>query len=344
MNVFSFPEFRPHPLIRGGHVQTIVANYLPGRRYPYTAARHRIRLIDGDSIVLHDDFPGGWQPGGPVALLVHGLAGCHLSAYMIRIAGKLNDVGVRAFRLDLRNCGAAQGLARRPYHAGRSDDLRAVLGEIGHLCPGSPVGLAGFSLGANIVLKLLGESPGEVPENVERSVAVCPPVDLARCVDSLRRPGFGVYDRYFVKLMVRQLNATRRVLPEIPSVAIARRFRRIVEFDNHYTAPICGFGTAQRYYSACSASQFLADIRVPTLILASADDPLIPAEVFDDVAPSTTTILHIAESGGHLGFLACRGTDPDRRWMDWRVVDWITGVLPALQPTPKPTAQEVAGS
>ncbi|OYV87501.1 MAG: hypothetical protein B7Z73_10010 [Planctomycetia bacterium 21-64-5] len=136
------------------------------------------RLHDGDQIVLHDDCPEGWQPGDRVALLIHGLAGCHQSIYMLRIAARLEELGVRAFRMDLRGCGAGVGLARLPYHAGRSEDAAAALETIARLCPASPVALVGFSMGGNIALKLLGELGEERCGHLDRAVAVCPPFDL----------------------------------------------------------------------------------------------------------------------------------------------------------------------
>ena len=89
---------------------------------------------------------------------------------------------------------------------------------------------------------------------------------------------------------------------------------------------MCGFGTADNYYALSSAAQFVPHIRVQTLILAAEDDPLIPVEIFRRLTPSKSTIVHIASSGGHLGYIGRRGIDPDRRWMDWRrVVDSIAG-------------------
>jgi hypothetical protein len=29
-----------------------------------------------------------------------------------------------------------------------------------------------------------------------------------------------------------------------------------------------------------------------------------------------------------MGFLANRGTDPDRSWLDWRIVDWVLQARP----------------
>ncbi len=60
------------------------------------------------------------------------------------------------------------------------------------------------------------------------------------------------------------------------------------------------------------------------MIVAAADDPMIPAASFGGVAMSESVHLHISGSGGHLGFIARGGPDPDRRWLDWRIVDWFT--------------------
>src|ERR1700732_2001191 len=186
---FSIPEFQPHPLLRNGHAQTLAGIYLPNGRFVERATRHRVVLPDGDTVVLHDDVPADWRPGDRVALLLHGLAGCYQSSYMVRIASKLLGRGVRAFRMDLRGCGAGEGLASRPYHAGRSEDALAALEYLQTLCPESPVTLVGFSLSGNIVPKLGGESPESVPTNVEKTAAVCPSLDLALCAHSLLGPG-----------------------------------------------------------------------------------------------------------------------------------------------------------
>src|SRR5687767_13503710 len=107
----AFPDFEPHPLIRGGHLQTILGVYLPHKRIEYRAKQHKVVLADGDAVILHDDLPHSpplagttlgsgmprgsgvpraksaprtdssettWKPGDPVVLLLHGLGGCHL--------------------------------------------------------------------------------------------------------------------------------------------------------------------------------------------------------------------------------------------------------------------------
>lgn len=56
----------------------------------------------------------------------------------------------------------------------------------------------GFSLGANITLKYLGEQATDLPSQVAGGVAINPPIDLSRCVKSLIGPLQKRYDRYFV--------------------------------------------------------------------------------------------------------------------------------------------------
>lgn len=315
-------DFHPHPLLPTGHLQTLAGILLSKSAAKEQAGLHRVLLDDGDQIVLHDDCPTAWQTGDRTALMIHGLAGSHASPYMRRIAGKLNHRGVRTFRMDLRGCGAGLGLARLPYHSGRSEDAAAALRKTAELCPGSPMTLIGFSLGGNITLKLLGESPGNLPAHLDRAVAVCPPVDLLGCVQSLARGVNRFYDRHFVRLLVEQIAAQRLSIPDAPALDIGQRPRGVFEFDDAFTAPVCGFGTAANYYRLCSSAQFISDIRVPTLILAAADDPLVPGRMFDPLRLSVAVTLHLTHSGGHLGFIGRRNGDPDRRWMDWRVVEW----------------------
>jgi predicted alpha/beta-fold hydrolase len=297
--------------------------YLPSGGYQYRARRHRVKLDDGDALVLHDDCPIGWRNGDRAALLIHGLGGCHESGYMQRIAHKLAACGVRAFRLDLRGCGAGVALARMPYHSGRSDDAAAAIRAIERLAPDSPLALVGFSLGGNITLKLAGELAGRRCGNLDRAMAVCPPVDLSACSRHICQPRNRIYDRYFVGLLLAQREARRRHVRNAPAGRFSSPPRTLWEFDNGYTAVVSGFGTADDYYAQASSLPLLARIQLPTLILSARDDPLIPPDALERASLPPTVRLHMTDAGGHLGFVGRGRVDPDRRWMDWRVVDWV---------------------
>jgi predicted alpha/beta-fold hydrolase len=321
----EFTPFVPARWLRGGHRQTLAGVFWPLPKYDYRATQYRVTLDDGDEVVLHDDCPAGWKTGDRAALLIHGLTGSYQSHYMLRTAHKLNERGIRTFRLDLRGCGAGIGLARWPYHCGRSEDARAALLEIARLCPASPTTIVGFSLGGNITIKLLGELQGEACGGLDSAIVVCPPIDLARCSENLSRFPNRIYDKHFVKHMVRAVHTTRQLRPDLPFERFQAKPRKIVDFDHQFTAPLGGYRDVETYYEAASGLRYLPLIRYPTLLTAPHDDPMIPLHLYDRAEPSPWVDLIHPAGGGHLGFVARRGIDPDPRWMDWRILDWIAG-------------------
>src|SRR5262245_48609747 len=115
------PEtFRPLPLLGNAHVQTLLGHFLAARLPSLPARARAIPLPDGDRLVLHDSVPPNWRPGDRVALLVHGLGGCHRSGTVRRLAALLLPARLRVVRLDLRGAGRGAALARRTYYGGCS--------------------------------------------------------------------------------------------------------------------------------------------------------------------------------------------------------------------------------
>ena len=326
--MIEFPEFHSHSLLKGGHRQTLAGFLFRGVGYSAGREQHSIDLPDGDRLILHDDQPALWPIDGPVALLLHGLAGCHGSAYMVRVGAKLNARGVRVFRLDHRGCGAGTELARFPYNAGRSEDVRAAFQRIRAICPGSASAIVGFSLSGNMLLKMLGEDgaaasdAGSDNSSPTCAVAVNPPVNLALCGEALRRRENRLYERHFVKLLGKQVEQRVSRFPDAPRPTWSSLPIRLRDFDDGYTAPASGFDGVEDYYARCSGEQFVESIRTPTLVLTARDDPLIPVDSFESLSTEHVAVV-IAPHGGHLGYIGQRNGDPDRRWMDWRIVDWL---------------------
>jgi predicted alpha/beta-fold hydrolase len=320
--LLELPPFQAYPLFRSAHLQTVVVPYLSFRAIPYVAKQHVVALADGDRIILHDDVPPSWQPGGPIALLLHGLGGSYLSGYMARTAFKLGQIGIRCFRMDLRGCGAGYKLARKPVHAGRSDDAASALACIRKLCPASPVIVVGFSLSANIVLKMAGEFGDDIPAALDSVLAIAPPIDLHACSRSLQQGVNRIYDRHYVKRCLHSVEQRRRDVPGGLMRDLTPWPRTLRDFDNVFTAPLGGFRDVDDYYDQASALHLIRRIRVPTLIITAIDDPIIPAACFERLTYPDGVHLRFASGGGHLGFFGRSGTDPDRRWIDWRIVDW----------------------
>lgn len=320
----GIPPFRPARGLSSPHAQTAWATLFPGRLPLDGTIMRRLRLDDGDLVVLHDDCPQGWRHGDHVVLMLHGLGGSHRSGYMVRLAARLQQRGVRAFRMDHRGCGAGNSLAIQPYHAGRIEDLAAAVQMVERLCPGSPISLAGFSLSGNLLLRYLGESVESLPLSLFRAVAVCPPIDLQHCSSMLSASRMGQrYDLYFAKRLVRQLSNSTQWRKDVPLASVRRPPRRLYDFDELYTAPASGFESADHYYDRASSRSVISQIRVHTTILASKDDPVVCTEAFRGVKFPPNVTMCLTQYGGHLGFFGRRGVDPDRRWMDWRLLEWL---------------------
>lgn len=325
----SHDLFRPSWYLRNGHVQTLVGTYVFGRFphsrkvHPVTRSTGEVVVSDEDLLVYQDDCPADWRPGDRVVLLLHGLAGSHLSPYMVRLANKLLGRNIRSVRLDWRGCGAGMIQAKFPYHSGRSEDLRAAIQALHLRFPDSPISAVGYSMGGNIVLKLLGETgmlPGRT-SGLERAVAVCPPIDLPTTVDFLR---FGLarwYDAYFTKTCIRTVQDRLRVRPDsvIPEGWFSRPPKTLREFDDTFTAPVCGFESATDYYQKSSSAPLLSKIQVPTLIVSAQDDPVIPYGQFEVAELSDAIRLSAPRHGGHVGFINTFGPD----WLDQQIIDWI---------------------
>src|SRR5215471_52904 len=286
-------EFRPLPLLTNPHVQTLVAAKLAWSLEPPSVTR-LVKLPDDDTIALEVSTPQGWQPDDQTVLLLHGLCGCHRSPYMQRMARKLLRCGIRAVRMNLRGCGSGRGLARSPYHSGRSADVLAVLDSLQQAFPRSPMTLVGFSLGGNIILKLAGEWAALVPANVQRVIALCAEVAYLQARFS-----------------------------DLPPVKLPQRLS-LYEFDEYYTAPRCGFRDALDYYRQCSAAPLVPRITMPCHMLFAADDPMVDAHAFDGVALPPNVQVLCTSYGGHLGFLGRPGRPGGYRAMDAQLLAWIT--------------------
>jgi predicted alpha/beta-fold hydrolase len=324
----EFQPFEPHPWLRGGHAQTLAGRYWPTPRQGLASTAHELALDDGDRLVLLESTPPGWEPARPTAMLVHGLAGCAESPYMVRLGIRLVGLGIRVVRVNLRGAGRGFGLARGIYHAGRSEDLRAVVDWLRTRDDRSPIAAVGFSLGGNLVLKLAAESggdpdgPGPGTGGLDCVVAANPPIDLAICARQMSVPANRPYDWNFLRSLRAMVDRLHRRFPELGPPGL-EGVRTVYEFDDRYTARRSGFASADDYYQRCSTVASLGRIEVPGLIVHAMDDPFIPTDPFLRAVRQPGLALELVRHGGHLGYLSRRSSLGDRRWLDARLTNWL---------------------
>ncbi len=320
-------DFIAHPLIRGGHLQTLWS--LTGTTRPQpNSLLHWVELDQGDKLAMLEDRPETYEQGDACLLLVHGICGSAETNYMLRLAAKFTSLGVRVFRLNLRGCGAGSAASKTITHAGRSDDVLAALTFISRLAPTGSLSAIGISMGGNQVLRAFGtihEHPNaevrELSARVHRIAAVSPPVDLKHCSDHLMKWPLRPYGYFFIRQLLKRIPEALVDAPEI--LAASRKVPRTLrEFDDRVTAPMSGFRDAIEYYDWAAAKNYVHKITVPTMVLASDDDPIVPAESLRSLREPGLKHVHLVSTrgGGHVGFLA-RGQQ--RFWMDELLQRWF---------------------
>ena len=319
------PPFHPHWLLGNAHLQTMFPALL--RPMPRLAIRlERIELADGDFVDL------GWcgvsTLGAPVAVLVHGLTGGFESKYLRGTALQLIEAGWRVVLLQLRGGGDEPNRLPRSYHQGDTADLRMILQLLREREATTPIALAGWSLGANIVLKALGEDGDDAIAFC--AATACPPFRLRACAERLRQGFSRRYQSRLLRDMKDQLQRKHQRVPAPAGVDIdaALRATDFIEFDNAYTAPLNGFADADDYYTRCECAPFLKKIRRPTLIVHALDDPFMSPDIVpspDMLAPSVR--LELSQRGGHVGFIASGRYGQPLYWLEHRLANYLTEQL-----------------
>lgn len=334
------------PLFRGPHVQTIAGRYWPVRldetswptRERYFSTEPEVQVLAHCNVQRPEGKPsphngldshrdgasGRWAP---VVLAVHGLTASSQAPYMRTLAQKALGAGFDVIRLNVRNCGGTEHLAPTLYHSGLTSDLRAVVEQ---LAP-TPLYLAGFSMGGNMVLKLAGEWGEHPPPHVRAVCGISVPIRLGVCARRLGEPRNRVYEIRFLRELRRTLQRKRELMPELFSAPPPSEIRTIYEFDDAVTAPAFGFRNADHYYETQSSCGFLKAIRVPALLIQAQDDPFIPFEVFEDVALARNPWVRLEAPGhgGHVAFLAKRAP---RFWAIAQAVRFFVSTRENRQP------------
>lgn len=284
-------------------------------RFPATRKEY---CIDSKTTIVAFEHQPRETPRGQIVLL-HGLEGSADAGYVASFAQHALERGFGAHRLNMRTCGNTEPLCETMYHSGLTGDTKEVIRRIDERALG-PVFLVGFSLGGNVALKLAGEFCET--NFVSGVVAVSTPIDLEQSVRAIDKPSNILYARRFLDRLRSRVRRMSQVAPHLYTTKGLDEVKTIWEFDDRFTAPLFGFGTAENYYRTQSAARFLHGIRIPALVIAAKDDPLVPFEMYEHPIFQTNFALRLIapEHGGHLGFLSRSGP---RFWVDQVALDWM---------------------
>ncbi len=300
-------DFRPLTGLSSGHLQTIVASFRKPVGPPPSKSWH-VPVDNGDLLSCEVSRPASFKK---IAVLIHGLGGCHNSNYMVRMAKKLYDKNIMAVRVNLRGCGSGATLSSLPYHGGRSQDLLAVVQALKSQHPLQEIYVIGFSLGANIALKLAGELGNDASKLIKTTIGVCGPLDIGHTVHRMLQRKYSFYHNYFLKLVRQQAKPWLKA-----------PVQSMYEYDNQIIAPLWGFSGAEDYYKHSSSIHYLHNIQHPARVVFAEDDPFVSKDIIKAVHGKPVE-LFVTKHGGHMGFLGNTAKEHNFHWLDPLLLSWI---------------------
>ena len=313
------PPYAAPRWLPGGHAQTIWPLLRKGPLPAYR--RERWDTPDGDFIDL--DWLAGAPSrfAAPLVVLFHGLEGSSRSHYARTLMRAAQERGWRGVVVHFRGCSGTPNRLSRAYHSGDAAEIDWILRRLRGAVPAAPLFAAGVSLGANALLKWLGEQGAAASAVVNAAAGVSAPLDLAAANAALAH-GFGrVYARHFLRTLIPAALAKLARFPGLFDPERARAACTLYDFDDAVTAPLHGFRGAADYYARASARQYLRGIAVPTLVLNARNDPFLPAAALPaaaDIAAAVT--LELTDQGGHVGYVG--GAFPGTlNWMPERLLE-----------------------
>jgi len=318
-------------LLNNGHVETIFAALF--RRNPHiTYEREIVKMPDGGSVALDSqirDHAPELGADAPVLILLPGLTGGSGDTYVQHAVIHAKKAGIRAIVFNSRGTSDSPVTTAQFYSASFTGDMKCVVAHISSKYPSSRIFAAGWSLGANILTRYLGEEGDDTP--IQAAAVMCNPFDLTVSDQNFTKGFNRIYDWNLAKALRRIyakhhplfLSAVEKGLKAYqPERALGAKTIR--DFDDAITRISFGWPSVDEYYAKSSSSLSIPHVKIPLLIVQAEDDPIAPAHAipFQSLDDNPKCILVMTPTGGHLGWCTSPGV-LDAPWTDMALLEYF---------------------
>jgi predicted alpha/beta-fold hydrolase len=257
--------------------------------------RKGVRLLGSYSPQKHSKRKG-------LVLLIHGWEGSIDSTYMINTGHFIYRNGYEVFRLNLRDHGKSHHLNKGLFFSTLLDEVFDAARQVGEMAHNIPVFLAGFSLGGNFVLRIVKKVQKHRIKNFRHAVCISPVLNPDKATEKIDNAP--LIQRYFLKKWRTSLIKKQRLFPSEYNFADILDLRSIREITEKLLPRHTDFKNATEYFQKYSLlNDTLKDLLIPTTIITSEDDPIIPVKDFYFLTTNQTTNIVIHRYGGHNGFI-----------------------------------------
>ena len=321
--------FNPPFYFSNKHIQTLYPAIF--RKVPSINIEKEIfELSDGDFIECAWCEKPTLTSNSPIVLLFHGLEGSYKSPYIKGIMLALKKVGLSSVIVHFRGCGDKENRKARAYNSGDTSDAKEYLSHLKILYPNNSLHAIGYSMGGNVLLKLVAEYGDYSP--LKSAISISAPMQLNISADTINKGFSRIYQYHLLKSLKQTLikKYDKHQMEDLINFKKEniKDIKSIWEFDEIYTSKIDGFSTASNYYKLSSSKQYLKNITIPTLIIHSLDDPFMSKDILPSKEELSSSIkLEVYKNGGHVGFVSGNLFKPVY-WLEERIVEWFSKVYP----------------
>jgi uncharacterized protein len=311
-------NFTPAKGLRNRHLQSIISSTGPRK----LLERRRSAALLNSSQTEIITTPQGVKLLGALsktqvlrkglAILLHGWEGCSESLYMLSNGQQLLDAGFDVFRLNFRDHGGTQYLNKELFNSMR---LQEMLDAVKILCEqygGQHNLLCGYSLGGNFCLRIANLAQQE-KLNLHQAIAVCPLLHPPTTMHELNN-GVSIYEKYFVKRWKSSLFKKLKHHSHFNYGQALKKLKTLDAMNDFFVLEHTDFKSTNDYFEGYSIlGDRLSKLAIPTTIITSLDDPIIPARQLNDLFSTSWLTIDLQQWGGHCAFIK-----------NWKLESWVS--------------------
>ncbi|XP_002971512.2 embryogenesis-associated protein EMB8 [Selaginella moellendorffii] len=332
-------KYRAFPVIGSNrHVETVFAAFY--RHRPKMRFRREcLRMIDGGTVALdwpvmgEDRDAAKWREklpsDAPVLIFLPGLTGGSHDSYVKYLVSRVRNIGWHTVVFNSRGCSDSPVTSPKFYSASFTEDLRQVVRFVAYRFPESRIYAVGWSLGANILVRYLGQEG----ENciLSGAVSLCNPFDLVVADEDFRKGFNNIYDKSLATSLRTIFRKHAALFEEIGgeyNIPLAANAKTVRQFDEGLTRVSFGYRSVDEYYADASSSKSIEHVKVPLFCIQAANDPIAPNRAIPRAAikENRNCLLVVTPKGGHLGWVAGQNAPFGNPWTDTVVVEYLEAV------------------
>jgi len=325
-------RFYPSFWFSNRHAQTIFGHAI--RTVPVVRfRREEVALPDGGAVYLDWLKPELENDNVPIVVVLPGISGGSHENYVRHLLLELHRHSWQSVVFNFRGAADSRLHTPMPYTIFGTEDLKHVLRYLQNTRPTAPLYAVGFSMGANVLVKYLGEEGALTP--LRAAVSVSNPFNIKNASARLSRFGTRhVYGRRMINNMRKYVRRHRDVLKRHDKVDFDLMFSKQIDsvraVNDLLMRPMLGSQTLEEYFTEASSDRMLPNVQIPLLCVSALDDPMVPAEsVPVQIAEQNPNVMFvITRKGGHVGWM----TDFNvlrlhKSWMDKVVVEYLHAAM-----------------